>query len=176
MLCGMFILGFWFSVPLTLSKINSFLLGYFPDWHTQLYWYLLIGGFVLSIVVTRKNIYCSWICPLGGLQECFGVVGAAKPRFSRRFNRIMKWVQRGVALLAVLLALYFRNPVKLNYEIFGVALSLTGATYLFAMTGLFMMASIFIKRPWCNYLCPIIPVSDFILLFTRRKTLRQSQY
>jgi len=170
MLGGLFILGFWFSVPLTLSKTNTFLMGYFPDWHTQMYWYLLFGGFLLSIMVTGKNIYCTWICPLGGLQECFGLVGAARPRFSRKFNRTMRWVQRGIALLAILLALYFRNPVKLNYEIFGVALSLTGATYLFIMTGLFLLASIFIKRPYCTYLCPITPISDFIRTFRPRRT------
>jgi len=167
MLGGLILLGFWFAMPLTLSKINSFLMGYFPDWHTQMYWYLLLGGFLLSILITRKNIYCTWICPLGGLQECLGAVGAAKPRFSRKFNGIMKWVQRGVALVAIILALYYRNPVQLNYEIFGVALSLTGATYLFIMTGLFVMASIYIKRPWCTYLCPIIPVSDFLRLIVR---------
>ena len=169
MLGGLFILGFWFSVPLTLSKLNSFLLGYFPDWHTQIYWYLLVGSFLLSIVVTRKNIYCTWICPLGGFQECLGAVGGAKPLFSRRFNGIMKWVQRGVALLAILLALYFRNPVKLNYEIFGVALSLTGATYLFLMTGVFILASVFIRRPWCTYLCPIVPVEDILRLLSHKK-------
>jgi hypothetical protein len=169
MLGGLLILGFWFSVPLTLSKLNSFLLGYFPDWHTQMYWYLLIGGFLLSIVLTRKNIYCTWICPLGGLQECLGAVGGSKPRFSRRFNGIMKWVQRGVALLAILMALYFRNPVKLNYEIFGVALSLTGATYLFVMTGLFIVASVFIKRPWCTYLCPIIPLEEMLRLLSPKQ-------
>jgi hypothetical protein len=162
MLGGLVVLGFWFAVPLTLSKLNTFLLGYFPDWHTQLYWYLLLGGFVLSIVLTRKNVYCHWICPLGGLQECLGAMGGAKPRFSKRFNGIMKWVQRGVALLAILLALYFRNPVKLNYEIFGVALSLTGASYLFVMTGIFIMASAFVRRPWCTYLCPVVPVEDML--------------
>jgi hypothetical protein len=169
MLGGLIILGFWFSLPLTLSKLNTFLLGYFPDWHTQLYWYLMIGGFLLSILLTRKNIYCTWICPLGGLQECLGAVGGAKPRFSRRVNGIMKWVQRGVALLAILLALYFRNPVKLNYEIFGVALSFTGATYLFIMTGLFLMASVFIKRPWCTYLCPAVPLEDMLRLLSKKK-------
>jgi len=169
MLGGLAILGFWFSVPLTLSRMNIFLLGYFPDWHTQFFWYLLLGGFVLSILLTRKNIYCTWICPLGGFQECLGAVGGAKPRFSRKFNRIMTWIQRGVALLAILLALYFRNPVQLNYEIFGVALSLTGATYLFVMTGVFILASLFIRRPWCNYLCPIVPVADMLGLLHRKR-------
>jgi len=169
MLGGLFILGFWFSVPLTLSKLNTFLMGYLPDWHTQLYWYLIIAGFMLSIFLTRKNIYCNWICPLGGLQECLGVVGGAKPRFSSRFNKSMKWVQRGVALLAILLALYFRNPVQLNYEIFGVAMSLTGATNLFILTGFFIVISVFIKRSWCTYLCPIVPVEDMLRLLGPKK-------
>jgi len=169
MLGGLIILGFWFSVPLTLSKLNSFLMGYLPDWHTQLYWYLMIGGFILSILITRKNIYCNWICPLGGLQECIGSIGGARARFSRRFNGIMRWVQRGVALLAILLALYFRNPVQLNYEIFGVALSLTGATYLFIFTGFFIVSSLFIKRSWCTYMCPAVPVEDMLRLLSRKK-------
>ena len=169
MLGGLIILGFWLAVPLTLSRVNVFLLGYFPDWHTQMYWYILLAAFVLSIILTRKNIYCHWICPLGGLQECVGVIGGARPRFSKKFRDIMKWVQRGVALLAILLALYFRNPVKLDYEIFGVALSLTGPTYLFILTGVFIMASAFIHRPWCNYLCPIVPLEDMLRLLHRKK-------
>lgn len=175
MIGGLAILGFWFSVPLTLSRINTFLLGYFPDWHTQLFWYLMMVGFLMTIMLTGKNIYCTWICPLGGLQECFGLLGPARKRFSRKFNRTVTWIQRGVALLAILLALYFRNPVKLNYEIFGVSLSLTGPTYLFIVTGLFLLASIFIKRPYCNYLCPITPISDFIQIFRQRKTKEKGQ-
>lgn len=169
MLGGLLILGFWFSLPLTLSKVNSFLLGYFPDWHTQLYWYFLLAAFVLTLILTRKNLYCHWICPLGGLQECVGAIGGARPRFTMKFNRIMKWLQRGVALVAILLALYFRNPVKLDYEIFGVALSLTGPAYLFVLTGVFIMASAFIYRPWCNYLCPVVPLEDMLRLLNRKK-------
>jgi hypothetical protein len=170
MLGGLLILGFWFAVPLTLSRLNVFLLGFFPDWHAQLYWYLLLGAFILSIILTRKNIYCHWICPLGAFQECVGALGVAKPRLSKRFNGILKWVQRSVALLAILLALYFRNPVKVDYEIFSVALSLTGPTYLFLLTGIFIMASAFIHRPWCNYLCPIVPIEDMLRLLNRKKT------
>ena len=169
MIAGLVVLGFWFSVPLTLSRINLFLMGFWPDWHENLYWYILVPGFFLILLVTRKNIYCSWICPLGCIQDGLGLVGAAKPRFPGRVNEVMKWVQRGIAWIAIILALYFRNPVKVNYEIFGVSLSFTGATYLFAMTGIFFMASLFIKRPWCNYLCPITPVSDLVHLVTRRQ-------
>lgn len=166
---GLVVLGFWFAVPLTLSRINLFLLGFWPDWHDQLYWYILVFGFFLVLLVTRKNIYCSWICPLGCLQEGLGLIGGAKSRFSRRFNRIMRWLQRIVAWLAVVLALYFRNPVKLNYEIFGVTLSFTGATYLVILACIFLVASLFIKRAWCNYACPVTVVEDLVRILGRKK-------
>ena len=170
---GLVILGFWFSVPLTLSRINLFLIGFWPDWHYNLYWYILVFGFFLILMVTRKNIYCSWICPLGCIQDGIGLVGAARSRFSRKVNHVMKWVQRIVAWLAIVMALYYRNPAQLNYEIFGVSLSLTGATYLFIATGIFFIASAFITRPWCNYLCPITPVADHFRLLTQSLNKKQ---
>lgn len=168
LITSLVILGFWLSVPLTLSRINLFLIGFWPQWHDNLYWYILVFGFFLVLLVTRKNVYCSWICPLGCIQDGLGLVGGARARFSKRTNLVMKWVQRVIAWMAILLALYYRNPVQLNYEIFGVSLSFTGATYLFIMTGVFFIASLFISRPWCNYLCPITPVADLFRLLTRR--------
>jgi len=41
MLGGLIVLGFWYAIPLSLSKFNTFILGFWPDWHTNLYWYLL---------------------------------------------------------------------------------------------------------------------------------------
>lgn len=38
MLAGLVVLGFVYTNPLTISYINKFLLGFWPDWHTSLYW------------------------------------------------------------------------------------------------------------------------------------------
>ena len=159
---GLIILGFWLAIPLTLFKVNTFLLGYWPDWHNELYWYLLVSGFVLSILISRKNIYCNWICPVGCIQDCMGAIGGARPRFSRKVNTWLRYFSRTLAWSAIILALYTRNPASLNYEIFGVALNLTGQSYLFIIAGVFLIGSLFIKRPWCRYLCPIGPLEDFL--------------
>ena len=79
LVAGLVILGFWFSLPLTLSRVNLFLIGFWPDWHDHLYWYILVYGFFLILLVTRKNIYCSWICPLGCIQDGIGLVGQTGP-------------------------------------------------------------------------------------------------
>lgn len=66
--------------------VVSVLAGYWPDWHTNLYWYLLVGGILFVTTVDAKNPYCSWLCPFGAFQECMAAVSKAKvfrPRLER---------------------------------------------------------------------------------------------
>ena len=162
MLTGLFVLGFIYTNPLTIAYINKFLLGFWPDWRTHLYWYLLIGGIIFVFTVDNKNPYCNWFCPFGAAQECMGVVGGAKPRTPLRYRTAFKWLQRGLAWLAIVVALLFRNPGISSYEVFGTLFDLQGSMMQFALLGLVLLAALFIKRPWCNYLCPLNPVEEFI--------------
>lgn len=164
MLTGMIVLGFIFNRPLTLSKINMFLMGYFPEWHTNLYWYLLLGGILFVFTADNRNPYCEWFCPFGAVQECMGAIGGAKPRVSRNQQRIIDWVQRGMAWLAIIIALLLRNPGVTSYEIFGTIFQLNGSTISFAVLGIVLIASLFSHRFWCRALCPIRPVEGFIRL------------
>lgn len=162
MLTGMIVLGFIYTNPLTVAYINKFLLGFWPDWHTHLYWYLLIGGIVLVFTVDNKNPYCSWFCPFGAAQECMGIIGGAKNRTPMQYRTTFKWLQRGLAWLAIVVALLFRNPGISSYEVFGTLFDLHGNVTQFALLGLVLLAALFIKRPWCSYLCPLNPIEEFI--------------
>ena len=44
------------------------------------------------------------------------------------------------------------------YEV--ITFKLTGSNLQFAILGIVLVASVFIKRPWCNYLCPLKPVTE----------------
>jgi hypothetical protein len=164
LLVGLIVLGFIYNQPLTIGKINTLLLGFWPSWRTALYWYLLIGGIFLVATVDNKNAYCAWFCPFGAAQDCMGVIGGAKYSTPRKYRRHLLWGQRGLAWLAVLLAFLLRNPSVSSYEVFGVLFDFTGSTILFALLGIVLIASLFVKRPWCNYLCPLDPVYDIIRL------------
>ena len=167
MLVGMIILGFVYTRPLTLSDISKFLLGFWPQWQTNLYWYLLIGGILFVFTVDNKNPYCEWFCPFGAAQECMGAIGGAKSRSAGSYKNILKWLQRGLAWLAILLALLFRNPGLTSYEIFGTLFDLKGSTMQFALLGIVLITSLCIRRPWCNYLCPLRPVTDLYRAFRK---------
>jgi NosR/NirI family nitrous oxide reductase transcriptional regulator len=162
MLTGMIMLGFVYTNPLTISLLNKMLLGYWPDWHTHLYWYLLIVGIIFSMTVFNKNPYCEWFCPFGAAQECMGKVGGAKAHTLRTYQSKIQWLQRCLAFGAVLIALLYRNPSISSYEIFGTLFDLDGNITQFLLLGLILLASLFIHRPWCRYLCPIKPVESFI--------------
>lgn len=162
MIVGMVVLGFMYNSPLTLSAINKLLMGFFPQWQTNLYWYILILGIIFVFSVDNKNPYCEWFCPFGAAQECMGAIGGAKTRSPGKFRGFLKWLQRFLAWGAILTALLLRNPGISSFEIFGTLFELIGSFAQFALLGIVLILSLFIRRPWCTYLCPLHPVVEFI--------------
>lgn len=162
LLTGMVVLGFIYTAPLTISMIISLLSGYWPDWHNNLYWYLLIGGILFVTTVDAKNPYCYWFCPFGAAQECLAAVSGAKFYRPRRYGAALKWVQRALAVTAIALGLALRRPGVAGYEPFATLFDLRGTTVAWALLVVVLLASLAMYRPFCNFLCPLDPVIDFI--------------
>lgn len=162
LLTGMVVLGFIYTMPLTIAQVATLLSGYWPDWHTNLYWYLLLGGILVVATVDNKNPYCSWFCPFGAFQECLAAVSGAKHYRPRRWSTALTWLQRGLALTAVLLGLALRRPGVAGYEPFATLFDVRGTVVQWVFLLLIVLASLVIYRPFCNYLCPLDPVVDFV--------------
>ena len=162
MLTGLFILGFVFNKPLTLVLVNKMLLGFWPQWQMHLYSYILVAGILVITLVANKNPYCEWFCPFGSAQECLAVIGGGKMRLPKNAHTAMRWVQRTIALGAIAIALFYRNPSITSYEVFAAFFHLIGTDFHFVLLGIVLIAALFIRRPWCSYLCPLRPVTDFI--------------
>jgi uncharacterized protein with FMN-binding domain len=151
---GLIFIGFVFNSPFVLAHINMVLLGYWPDWHIHLYWYILIIGLFLFKTKEDWNTYCYDFCPFGACQEIFAQIGGAKNR-PVQWPKVLLWLQRSLAITAVCMALLFRNPGFSSFEIFGTLFALNGSSYQFALLAIILLLSLFIYRPWCNYLCPL---------------------
>lgn len=162
LLTGLVVIGFIYTMPFTLTQVVSLLSGYWPDWHTNLYWYLLLGGIAFVTTVDAKNPYCSWFCPFGAFQECLGTLSGAKLYRPRGWANVLTWIQRGLAGVAIVVGLALRRPGVASYEPFGTLFDLRGTTVQWIFLGLVVLASLVIYRPFCNYLCPIDPVVEFI--------------
>lgn len=154
-------IGFIGMKMLTISNIGVYLLGDFPNFSDYFFWYLLVSGILLGIIIQNKNHYCSWVCPFGRLQDVIGTIGNAKPKLLK-YRKYTKGFQSTIALLAILIGLVYRNPAMTSYEIFSGVFSFTGSGLLFLALGLTLVLSLFIKNPWCNYLCPVKPSIRFL--------------
>ena len=159
---GLVFLGIWLKRPISLIHINALLMGYWPQWQTHLYWYLLVLGVLMPIVLAGRNVYCSHVCPLGAVQQALGALSGSPMRIPRRIDQVLRWAQRLLAWMAVVCALAFRNPGIIHYEISGPLFSLNGAIWQFALLALVLVLSLALMRPWCNYLCPIRVLTDSI--------------
>jgi hypothetical protein len=162
LILSILVLGFGFGTLLTLGNISAMLLGYWPNWRTHLYWYLLLAIVFVPLILRGREFYCRSICPFGAVQECLGVVGGAKERVPRRIREFLRWLPRVLAWLLIFVALLSQNPGIQTHEVFGAAFQLTGTTGQFILMALVLMAALVLTRPWCAYLCPIKGVTDFI--------------
>lgn len=162
LLTGMIVLGFIYTAPLTIAQVISLLSGFWPDWHNHLYWYLLIGGILFVTTVDAKNPYCNWFCPFGAFQECLAQFTGAKLYRPRKWSNFFTWLQRGLAFTAVLLGLALRRPGVAGYEPFATLFDQRGTFIEVLLLVLVILASLLMYRPFCNYLCPLDPVYDFI--------------
>jgi len=164
---GFVFLGFWLNGPISLIHINALLLGYWPLWQSHLYWYLLLGGVLLPVVVTGRNVYCHCVCPFGAVQQAVGALGGTRVTVPGKVDRLLRWAQRLLAWSAIVCALVFRNPSLVHYEVSGTLFSLTGALWQFVLLAAILVTSLILTRPWCNYLCPIRALTDYIRLVRR---------
>ncbi len=154
LLIGLIFLGFVFNRPFVLAHVNMVLLGYFPAIETHIYWYILMAGLVLFKTEKKWNTYCYDFCPFGACQEVLGTIGGAKsPKL--KWREPLRWAQRILVIIAVSLALIFRNPGFSSFEIFGTLFELEGSGWQFVVLAIILLSSLFINRPFCNYLCPL---------------------
>lgn len=162
LLTGIVVLGFLYNKPLTLSNVVSLLAGFWPDWQDNLYWFLLLGGIFAVTLLQGKNPYCSWFCPFGGVQEVLGSFTGAKVYRPRRIYTQLQWAQRALAFAAIVTGLLLRMPGAASYEPFGTLFNLKGSWPQWVLLALVLLASLVIYRPFCNTICPLGPVVDYV--------------
>lgn len=147
------ILGFWTNSLLSLAL--------FYNWLTngisltmQVAVIVIAAVSIILPLFSKKSFYCQYLCPFGAAQEFVGMIPVKKITISSKIYNAFAIIRRLILLaLLVLLAsgvgldLSMTEPFSIfSYQtiIFEVAL----------LTAIIVVASIFIKKPWCNYLCP----------------------
>ncbi len=166
-LTGLIFLGFLLAAPLSIVHIHLLLAGYWPDWRSHVYWYVLMAGVLLPLVFVNRDVYCQTFCPFGAAQDVLKVIGGPGRRLPAKVHARLRWLQRGLAWAAVVLALLYRDPRRLDYEVFGSLFRLSGTMVQLSLLAVVLIVSLLMVRPWCHYLCPLRAVSDYVRMLRR---------
>jgi len=117
--------------------------------------------FLLSIVL--GPVFCSYVCPLGSIQEWFGKVG--KKLFKRRYNKlipkkldkILSYTRYVILIWVVVqtfrsMTLVFKpyDPFTTLFHIWTDEVAIGGLIILITT----LLLSFVVERPWCKYACP----------------------
>ncbi|MBN1940529.1 MAG: 4Fe-4S binding protein [Candidatus Aminicenantes bacterium] len=115
--------------------------------------YVLEIGVLFAVILLFGNIYCGWVCHKGGIQE-FLFRRSRGLRLPERLDRNLRLLR--YPLLVLILAYPVLKGEKIFNKIdpFKVLFNLAGPTPILIFLGLVLLASIFIYRPYCRYICP----------------------
>ncbi|TVQ20016.1 MAG: 4Fe-4S binding protein [Bacteroidetes bacterium] len=147
-------LGFWLNSYLTLTQINALMQGHLPLSSGGLFLAILLGGSILIPLFTGKNLYCQTVCPFGSAQRIIGLLGHPRA-FRPSWHHKLKYLQWALTLVALSMALAFRNPAISDYTIFDNFFRIGGPSFLVAVTIITLLVSLVVSRPWCHFLCPL---------------------
>lgn len=131
----------------------------------RIYWssVILLVLFVISNLFLGR-IFCSYICPLGALQEWarkLGKVLGFKKDFElpKKYDHFLRYLKYAFLFLAVILSFYSADLFLLNNGPFSALMhfgkefeeKIIGYSLLILLLGV----AVFSKSLWCRYLCPL---------------------
>lgn len=156
-------LGFIYNGALSLANLTSIISGNPPSFLEHPFWYLLTVGILVLTLLWGKNIYCSWLCPFGGLQEgIHKALGFMKFNISQQITELAHKIRWGVIWAAVMVALIFSNPSIATYEPFAVSFGGQGNLGHWLILCLVLLTGIIISRVWCRFVCPVGAVLNYL--------------
>ncbi len=124
---------------------------------------MLLTAFVYPLF-GRKSHYCTFVCPLGALQQLAGKTVkrklVIKPRVLRRLDLFRQ------VLWALLMLLIWSGVWSewVDYEPFSAFLFQSASWVVIAIAAVFVALSFVVARPYCRFVCP----TGTLLKFSQR--------
>lgn len=142
---------------------------------------VVLLGLVGIFSILFGPVFCSWLCPLGSLQEWLGKLGSRI--FKKRYNHflhpklenILKWFRYLVLVWVIYVTaqsgqLLFAT-VDPYYALFNFW-SGEVAIQAIVILGLTLLGSLFVERPWCRFACPLgalLSLTNLVRIFRIRR-------
>lgn len=153
MILNVIVLGFWSSTFISYSLLVGFLSNGVNIGVYSIALVMLITAFIYPFF-GRKQHYCTYIYPLGSLQQLAGKCTKHKIRLGNKTTKLLNHIRRG---LWVILMLCLWSGVLfewMDYELFAAFIFQSASTVILIITLAFILLSAVITRPYCRFVCP----------------------
>ena len=155
------ILGFWRNASMSLLKFYSWLTSGI-SWPLEWVLIVIFALAVLLPLLTGKAFYCTYLCPMGALQEMAGKACKKKANPSRKVTTVLL-VIRKLFLLTLLVLVAAGAAIDLAFaEPFSVFSVKSISVFSIVFAAVVMVVSLFINRAWCRFLCPTGLLFDLV--------------
>lgn len=132
----------------------------------------IVFAFLFLLSIPFGRLFCSYLCPAGGLQECIFAVNEKKPKQGwRNYMKLAIW---GIWLVIVA-GCYFHGGEIIAIDFFfetenGISVSSVQSYIIYygIVCLIVIPAIIFGKRAFCHYLCWMAP---FMILGTKLRRI-----
>ena len=117
---------------------------------------VVTATFVLPLVVALYfgRAFCGGVCALGAIQELVALKPVQVPRRLDWALGLLKYVYLGLAVLFAVKPALVRDFLICRFDPFVGFFRRTGAPHMLMLGGGFLVAGMFVGRPYCRYLCP----------------------
>ena len=132
----------------------------------------IVFALMLILSIPFGRIFCSWLCPAGGLQECAFMINDKRPK--QGWKNSIKYVIWGIWIVVVILCYIYSGEiiaVDFFYETkSGISVSDVQSYIIYygIVCLIFIPSVLFGKRVFCHYFCWMAP---FMVLGRKLGTL-----
>lgn len=147
------ILGFWSSTFLSAISVYNWAI-YGMDLPVKLFVFTILLVSILLPLTTGKAFYCTHLCPYGACQDLLGKLRKDRIHLPKGLKVFLSTLREKVFATLMLLLLLGVSLDLTNVEPFSAFLFQTASLPVIILALVFLLLSIFLPRPWCNYLCP----------------------
>lgn len=152
MVLNLTVIGFLLNTPLTLSALSKALTLKIPGPENTLL--ILIWVYILISLPLQGRAYCRFVCPFGTLQQLINRISPWQVNFTTGALTILPHFRRSVLGLLLFLAVWIGWNGFTEVEPFFSLFSFKLSTILWMMVIFILVISMFVRRFWCNTMCP----------------------